>query len=117
MIMRASVVYDEVTLDREVAHSASSHIRTRSTGSSSRRPSLMAPMVQLDRGGIFSKLLENGEHVSVTVTTGHAWITMEGDVQDHVLASHEEREFFGPGLLVFEGLEQGARIQLQMVQR
>jgi hypothetical protein len=117
MIMKASVWSDEATLDREVADSASSHTRTRSTGSSSRRPSLMAPTVQLERGGIFSKLLENGEHVSVTVTSGHAWITMEGDVQDHVLTSHEEREFFGPGLLVFEGLEHGAKIQLQIVQR
>jgi hypothetical protein len=50
--------------------------------------------------------------LTVMVASGHAWITMEGDTQDHVLISHEEREFTGPGLLVIEALEQGARIRL-----
>jgi hypothetical protein len=70
MIMRASVWFDEASLEGDVATSATTR-----------------------------------------VTIGHAWITMEGDARDHVLTSNEEREFAGPGLLVIEGLEQGARIQ------
>jgi hypothetical protein len=112
MIMRTSVWFDEATLDRTVANSANNRSRSTDT-SSSWKPAPKAPTVQLARGGIFSRPLEKGEQVSVTVTTGHAWITMEGDAEDHVLTTDEEREFTGPGLLVIEGLEQGARIQLR----
>jgi hypothetical protein len=110
MIMRTSVGLDEATLDRELTDPADT--RTRSTNISPWRPASKAPSVQLERGSVFSKPLEKGERLSVTVMYGHAWITMEGDAQDHVLTSHEEREFAGPGLLVLEGLEQGARIRL-----
>jgi hypothetical protein len=71
------------------------------------------PTVQLQRGSIFSKSLEAGEHVTARGISGHAWVTMEGDARDHVLSANEELEFTGPGLLVMEGLEQGAHVQLQ----
>ncbi|QIF03022.1 DUF2917 domain-containing protein [Roseimicrobium sp. ORNL1] len=109
--MRASVWSDETTLDRETASPASKSSRS-TNPSTSWKPTPKSPTVQLARGGTFSKPLEKGERVSVTVTAGHAWITMEGDAQDHVLTVHERHEFAGPGLLVIEGLEQGARIQL-----
>lgn len=109
MIMRASVWSDEATLDREVADSASKRRRSTDT-SSSWKPTSKSPIVHLERGSIFSKAMEEGERVSVTVTAGHAWITMEGDAEDHVLTARESREFTGPGLLVIEGLEQGARM-------
>ncbi|WP_425468381.1 DUF2917 domain-containing protein [Roseimicrobium gellanilyticum] len=108
--MRASLWFDEATLDRGAADSASSRTRP---AESSRRPAPRTPAVQLERGCIFSRPLEEGECVSVMVTTGHAWITMECDVRDHVLAANDERVFAGPGLLVIEGLEQGARLQLK----
>ena len=112
MIMRASVSFDEAMLEREVADSAKNrHLSCSHTPS--RKPTPKAPTMQLQRGCIFSKPLEEGERVSVAVITGHAWITMESDAEDHVLTAREEREFLGPGLLVIEGLEQGARIQLQ----
>lgn len=111
MIMRDSVSFDEATLEREVADSAKNRPLS-SAYTSSQKPTSKAPTMQLLRGCVFSKPLEKGESVSVTVTSGHVWITMEGDAQDHVLTVHERLEFAGPGLLVFEGLEQGARIQL-----
>ena len=113
MNMRASVWFGEATLESEVASSTSDRARLTHA---SRRPAPKAPTVQLGRGSIFSRPLEMGERLSVLVTTGHAWITMEGDAQDHVLTSNEEREFAGPGLLVIEGLEQGARIRLGTAQ-
>lgn len=113
MNMRAFIWFDEATLDREVADPAGD--RSHSKDTPSWKPTPKSPTVQLERGCIFSKLLANGEHVYVAVTSGHAWITLEGDAQDHVLTSHEKREFSGPGLLVIEGLEQGARVQMVRV--
>jgi hypothetical protein len=110
MIMRASVWFDEATLERELANSATT--RTRSTDTPSWKPAPKAPTVQLERGSIFSRPLGKDERLTVRVTFGHTWITMEGDARDHVVTSNEEREFAGPGLLVIEGLEQGARVQL-----
>lgn len=114
MNMRASFWFDEATLERDVASSATT--RTRSTDtSSSCWPAPKTPTVQLPRGGIFSTPLENGERLNVMVISGHVWITMEGDAQDYILASEQEHEFSGPGLLVIEGLEQGARILIGTV--
>lgn len=68
--------------------------------------------MQLGRGDIFSKMLERGECLAVTVTSGQAWITLEGDAEDHVLGPQEMRVFHGPWLLVMEGLEMGAGVEV-----
>lgn len=113
MIMRASIWFDELAMNRaSTTDSASGHART--SESFSWQPAPKAPTVHLERGSVFSRPLEDGERLTVQVTSGHAWITMEGDARDHVLTSNDEREFAGPGLLVIEGLEQGARVELQM---
>jgi hypothetical protein len=114
MIMRASVSFDGTTLEREVAESAKNSFRATDTASRNPSPKFTSPAVQLARGCVFSQHLEKYERVSVTVTTGYAWITMEGDAEDYVLTANDAREFTGPGLLVIEGLEQGAQIKLQI---
>ena len=113
MNMRASVWFDEATLECEVAK-APTRERAHNRESSG-RPARRTPTVQLERGSVFSKPLENGERLLVTVTMGHAWITMEGDAQDYVLTANEEQAFAGPGMLVIEGLQQGARVHLAPV--
>jgi hypothetical protein len=104
MMMKASTWFGASTLNRTVAGTTDFTI--------SKRPARKAPTILLDHGSIISKPLAKGEGVSVTITSGHAWITVEGEGRDHILVAQDQRDFTGPGLLVIEALERGAWVQM-----
>lgn len=54
---------------------------------------------------IRSWMLDSTQGVWLKGWRGHAWVTMEGDPTDHLLGPGMEIQFFGPGLLVAESLE------------
>ncbi|HSI62575.1 MAG TPA: DUF2917 domain-containing protein [Candidatus Saccharimonadia bacterium] len=105
--MKASALFDTGGIA-----SRSSDLSASSTQTTVARPARKAPTVVLERGSVMSRPLQKGETLRVSVSIGHAWITMEGDARDYVLTAHDQHEFAGPGLLVIEGLEQGAWVQM-----
>lgn len=54
---------------------------------------------------IRSWVLDSTQGILLKGWQGHAWVTMEGDPKDHLLAPGTELQFFGPGLLVVESLD------------
>ncbi|HSJ00968.1 MAG: DUF2917 domain-containing protein [Verrucomicrobium sp.] len=56
---------------------------------------------------IRSWVLDSSQSVLLKGYRGQAWVTMEGDPEDHLLRPGMELEFCGPGLLVAEALNDG----------
>jgi hypothetical protein len=67
---------------------------------------------QIERRQIFSRQIFEDEVFRIRVTSGHLWVTFEGSPDDHHLSDGNSRRFHGPGLLVAEGIEQGAVVEI-----
>ncbi|QJE95827.1 DUF2917 domain-containing protein [Luteolibacter luteus] len=80
------------------------------TASQARRESWTR--TQIGRRQIFSRQILENEVFRIRVTSGHLWVTFEGSPDDHHLSDGDSRRFYGPGLLVAEGIEQGALIEI-----
>ena len=63
--------------------------------------------VCVKRGQLQSWRIAEGAALSLRTLCGQAWVTMEGDPEDHVVGPGEEAVFDGPGLLVLEALGGG----------
>lgn len=61
----------------------------------------------MKRGQIQSWRIAEGSALNLRTLCGRAWVTMEGDPEDHVVGPGEAAEFDGPGLLVLEALDGG----------
>jgi len=64
-----------------------------------------AEIIHLLKREVCSILLAEGEEIRIVVASGVAWVTMEGDPEDHVLSGGEGTRLPGPGRLVIESLE------------
>lgn len=67
---------------------------------------------QLAHRQLFSRFIFEGEALRIRVVSGHLWATFEGSPEDHHLSAGDARHFRGPGLLVAEGIEQGAVFEI-----
>lgn len=67
---------------------------------------------RIERRQLFSRRIFEGEVFRIRVTSGNLWVTFEGSPDDHHLSHGDTRRFHGPGLLVAEGIEQGAVIEI-----
>lgn len=71
---------------------------------------------RIERRQIFSRQIFEGEVFRIRVTSGHLWVTFEGSPDDYHLTDGDTRRFRGPGLLVAEGIEQGAVVEIRQSQ-
>ena len=67
---------------------------------------------RLARRQIFSRPIFEGEVFRIRVVTGNLWVTFEGSRDDHHLGGGDSLRFRGPGLLVAEGIEEGAVLEI-----
>jgi hypothetical protein len=67
----------------------------------------------LGRGAVRSLQLRTSESVHVQVLSGVSWITLESDVEDHVLFTGSSETFHGPGQLVLEALHADTSLRLE----
>jgi hypothetical protein len=68
---------------------------------------------RIDRRQVFSRQIFEDEVFRIHVTSGHLWVTFEGSPEDHHLSDGDTWRFSGPGLLVAEGIEQGAVVEIR----
>lgn len=69
----------------------------------------------LARRQIFSRPLSGDEAFRIRVVTGNLWVTFEGSRDDHHLGEGKALRFRGPGLLVAEGIEDGAVVEISLI--
>lgn len=67
---------------------------------------------QIDRRQLFSRRILEDEVFRIRVLSGHLWVTFEGSQEDYHLTEGQTRRFRGPGLLVAEGIEEGAVVEI-----
>lgn len=67
---------------------------------------------RIGRRQLFSRRIFEGEVFRIRVLAGHLWVTFEGSRKDYHLGESEIHRFHGPGLLVAEGIEDGAVLEI-----
>lgn len=73
---------------------------------------LTPSFASLTNRSIHSIRLEDGQVVRITVISGTAWVTQEGDPEDYILSPTSPLTLTGPGLLVVEAIHGDVKFSL-----
>ena len=72
---------------------------------SASKPGGLVEIIHLPKRNAGAIDLAEDEQVRLVLESGTAWVTLEGDAEDHMLVKEDRARFSGPGRLVIESLE------------
>lgn len=72
-------------------------------------------ITHLTNRSIHSVRLEDGQVMRITAICGTAWVTLEGDPEDHILSPTSPLTLTGPGLLVMEATHGDVKFSLEIM--